>query len=107
VSKWVIKEGNGGIFRGFIEVCPSGKSVRCGDDEVREFAEQLVVLLNENDMQKQIEEAVEDRWLALRNKIIDELRDQMADDQLQEVLQIVDDEQWFPRFEQALKGEEA
>lgn len=59
-------------------------------------------------VQKQIEEAVKDRWLALRNKIIDELRDQMADDQLQEVLQIVDNEQWFPRFAQAIQnGEEA
>jgi hypothetical protein len=59
-------------------------------------------------VQKQIEEAVEERWLALRNKIIDELRDQMADDQLQEVLQIVDNEQWFPRFAQAIRnGEEA
>ena len=58
-------------------------------------------------VQKQIEEAVKERWLALRNKIIDELQDQMATDQLQEVLQIVDDEQWFPCFAKAIRNGEA
>lgn len=55
-----------------------------------------------------IKDALKERWTGVRNKIIDKLQDQITDDQLQVVLQIIDDEQWFPRFEKAIRnGEQA
>lgn len=53
-----------------------------------------------------IKDALKERWTGVRNKIVDKLQDQITDDQLQEVLQIIDDEQWFPRFENAIRNGE-
>lgn len=54
-----------------------------------------------------IKDALKERWTGVRNKIVDKLQDQITDDQLQVVLQIIDDEQWFPRFEKAIRNGEA
>lgn len=54
-----------------------------------------------------IKDALKERWTGVRNKIVDKLQDQITDDQLQVVLQIIDDEQWFPAIAEAIRnGEE-
>lgn len=54
-----------------------------------------------------IKDALKERWTGVRNKIVDKLQDQITDDQLQVVLQIIDDEQWFPAIAEAIRNGEA